>query len=383
MSPVTTVSVVTPSGKGGADVELPGEIFGAKVNIPLMHQVVVAQEAAARQGTHAAKTRGEARGGGKKPYRQKGTGRARQGSLRAPQYAGGGTVHGPVPRSYEQHTPKKMKAAALRGALSDRASHGRLAVVSAFVEDGEPSTAGALTVLRTAVGAAEARLSRPVLVVVTADDTVSRKSLRNVPRVRVLDSGQLNTYDVLACDHVVFTQAALAEFVARTGGGELVTVDKPAAKPARAAKPKAAAEDGDEPAAGESGEPAAKPARAARPKGAAGESGEPAAKPARAAKPKAAAEDGDEPAAGESGEPAAKPARAARPKGAAGESGEPAAKPAKAATSRARKTATAGATEPAGGADADAAPPAVKPRSSGTSRKSASSGSGAAQEEEE
>jgi len=355
MSPVTTVSVVTPSGKGGADVELPGEIFGAKVNIPLMHQVVVAQEAAARQGTHAAKTRGEARGGGKKPYRQKGTGRARQGSLRAPQYAGGGTVHGPVPRSYEQHTPKKMKAAALRGALSDRASHGRLAVVSAFVEDGEPSTAGALTVLRTAVGAAEARLSRPVLVVVTADDTVSRKSLRNVPRVRVLDSGQLNTYDVLACDHVVFTQAALAEFVARTGGGELVTVDKPAAKPARAAKPKAAAEDGDEPAAGESGEPAAKPARAARTKA----------------------------AAGESGEPAAKPARAARPKGAAGESGEPAAKPAKAATSRARKTATAGATEPAGDADAGAAPPAVKPRSSGTSRKSASSGSGAAQEEEE
>ena len=102
---MTTVSVVTPSGQGGADVELPGEIFGAKVNIPLMHQVVVAQEAAARQGTHATKTRGEVRGGGKKPYRQKGTGRARQGSLRAPQYAGGGTVFGPVPRSYEQRTP--------------------------------------------------------------------------------------------------------------------------------------------------------------------------------------------------------------------------------------------------------------------------------------
>ena len=254
---MTTVSVVTPSGKGGADVELPGEIFGAKVNIPLIHQVVVAQEAAARQGTHATKTRGEARGGGKKPYRQKGTGRARQGSLRAPQYAGGGTVHGPVPRSYEQRTPKKMKAAALRGALSDRTSHGRLAVVSAFVENGEPSTAGALTVLRTAVGEAGGRLQRPVLVVLTADDEVGRKSLRNIPRVRVLDSGQLNTYDVLACDHVVFTQAALAEFVARTGGGELVTVDKPAAKPARAAKPKAAAKDTDD-----AEEPAAKPAKA-------------------------------------------------------------------------------------------------------------------------
>ena len=150
---MTTVSVVTPSGKGGADVELPGEIFAAKVNIPLMHQVVVAQEAAARQGTHATKTRGDVRGGGKKPYRQKGTGRARQGSLRAPQYAGGGIVHGPVPRSYAQRTPKKMKAAALRGALSDRTSHGRLAVVSAFVEGDEPSTREALTVLRTAVGA--------------------------------------------------------------------------------------------------------------------------------------------------------------------------------------------------------------------------------------
>jgi len=325
---VTTVSVVTPSGKGGADVELPGEIFEAKVNIPLIHQVVVAQEAAARQGTHATKTRGEVRGGGKKPYRQKGTGRARQGSLRAPQYAGGGTVHGPVPRSYEQRTPKKMKAAALRGALSDRTSHGRLAVVSAFVEDGEPSTADALTVLRTAVGEAGARLQRPVLVVLAADDEVARKSLRNIPRVRVLDSGQLNTYDVLVCDHVVFTQAALAEFVARTGGGELVTVDKPAAKPARAAKPKAV--DGED-------------------------TEKPAAKPARAAKPKAAAEEGEEPAA----------------------------KPAKAPSSRARKTATASATESADDSGADAAPPVVKQRSSGTSRKSASSGSGAAKEEQQ
>jgi len=358
---VTTVSVVTPSGKGGADVELPGEIFGAKVNIPLIHQVVVAQEAAARQGTHATKTRGEVRGGGKKPYRQKGTGRARQGSLRAPQYAGGGTVHGPVPRSYEQRTPKKMKAAALRGALSDRTSHGRLAVVSAFVEDGEPSTAGALTVLRTAVGEAGPRLQRPVLVVLTADDEVARKSLRNIPRVRVLDTGQLNTYDVLASDHVVFTQAALAEFVARTGGGELVTVDKPAAKP----KPKAAAEDGED---------AAKPAtRAAKPKAAAEDAEAPAAKPAtRAAKPKAAAEDAEAPAA--------------KPKAAAEDTDDaevPAAKPAKAPASRARKTATASATQSAEDSGGDDAPAVVEQRSSGTSGKSASSGSGAAQKEEE
>ena len=362
---MTTVSVVTPSGKGGADVELPGEIFAAKVNIPLMHQVVVAQEAAARQGTHATKTRGDVRGGGKKPYRQKGTGRARQGSLRAPQYAGGGIVHGPVPRSYVQRTPKKMKAAALYGALSDRTSHGRLVVVSAFVEGDEPSTKEALTVLRTAVGATAARLNRPVLVVVNADDTITQKSLRNIPRVKVLASGQLNTYDVLACDHVVFTQAALAEFVARAGG-ELVTVDKPAAKPARAAKPKAAddAEGADE--------PAAKPARAAKPKAAADDGDEPAAKPARAAKAKASAEDGDE--------PAARPARAAKAKAAAEDGEEPDAKPAKATASRARKSA---ATEPADDADSDEARPAVKQRSSGTARKTASSGSGAAQKEED
>jgi large subunit ribosomal protein L4 len=209
---VSTVKVVTPSGKGGKEVELPAEFFDAKVNIPLMHQVVVAQEAAARQGTHSTKTRGEVRGGGKKPYRQKGTGRARQGSLRAPQYAGGGTVHGPVPRSYVQRTPKKMKAAALRGALSDRSKHGRVSVVSRFVEGEEPGTSAALTVLRAAVGETGARLSRSVLVVVNEGDELTRKSLRNAVSVRVLTTGQLNTYDVLASDHVVFTHAALAEF---------------------------------------------------------------------------------------------------------------------------------------------------------------------------
>ena len=232
---MSTVKVVTPSGKGGTDVELPAEFFGAKVNIPLMHQVVVAQEAAARQGTHATKTRGEVRGGGRKPYRQKGTGRARQGSLRAPQYAGGGTVHGPVPRSYVQRTPKKMKAAALRGALSDRSSHGRVAVVSRFVEGEEPSTSAALTVLRAAVGETGARLSGLVLVVVNDGDELTRKSLRNAVGVRVLATGQLNTYDVLASDHVVFTHAALSEFT-----GQEPPADDAPAKDAPA-KAKAAA----------------------------------------------------------------------------------------------------------------------------------------------
>jgi len=217
---VTTVSVVSPSGAKGAksqDVELPDEIFAARINVPLMHQVVVAQEAAARQGTHATKTRGLVRGGGKKPYRQKGTGRARQGSVRAPQYAGGGTVHGPQPRSYVQRTPKKMKTAALRGALSDRASNGRVAVVSQFVEGEVPSTGSALDVLRTAIGLTGEKLRVNVLVIAQPDDEVTWKSLRNVPGVRILADGQLNTYDVLVSEHVVFTQAALADFVGRTG----------------------------------------------------------------------------------------------------------------------------------------------------------------------
>jgi large subunit ribosomal protein L4 len=231
----TVVSVVTPSGKGGKDVELPAEFFGVKVNIPLIHQVVVAQEAAARQGTHATKTRGAVRGGGRKPYRQKGTGRARQGSLRAPQYAGGGTVHGPVPRSYVQRTPKKMKAAALRGALSDRTSHGRVAIVSRFVEGEEPSTSAALTLLRAAVGETGARLSRSVLVVTSTGDELTRKSLRNAQSVRVLAAGQLNTYDVLASDHVVFTHAALAEFT----GQEPPADDAPAKGTTAKAKPTA------------------------------------------------------------------------------------------------------------------------------------------------
>ena len=215
---MTAIAVITPSGQDDASrtVELPEEIFSVKVNVPLIHQVVVAQQAAARQGTAAAKTRGQVRGGGKKPYRQKGTGRARQGSLRAPQYAGGGVSHGPVPRSYAQRTPKKMKAAALRGALSDRLSHGRILVVSGFVDGDVPRTKDAVAVLTGALSTSGGSLSRPVLVVAHRDDELTWKSLRNVPGVHVLAEDQLNTYDVLASDHVVFTEQALGAFITRS-----------------------------------------------------------------------------------------------------------------------------------------------------------------------
>jgi large subunit ribosomal protein L4 len=202
------VEVRTPAGQTSGSVTLPGELFDAPANVSLMHQVVVAQLAAARQGTHATKTRGQVSGGGVKPYRQKGTGRARQGSIRAPQFTGGGTVHGPQPRSYDQRTPKKMKAAALRGALSDRAREGRVHVVTTFVEGDAPRTKTALATL-DAVSTA-----RRVLVVLGSEDALNWISLRNVPRVHLLEAGQLNTYDVLDADEVVFTADALAEFVA-------------------------------------------------------------------------------------------------------------------------------------------------------------------------
>src|ERR1700760_4135027 len=146
---MSTIDILSPAGETAGTVELPAEIFDAKVSVPLIHQVVVAQLAAARQGTHKTKTRGEVRGGGKKPYRQKGPGRARQGSTRAPQFAGGGVVHGPVPRDYSQRTPKKMVKAALRGALTDRAGHGRVHVVEALTSGDAPSTKSAKAFLNT------------------------------------------------------------------------------------------------------------------------------------------------------------------------------------------------------------------------------------------
>ena len=205
---MTTVDVLDSSGTKTGSVDLPADVFDVQSNIPLMHQVVVAQLAAARQGTAKAKTRGEVAGGGKKPYKQKGTGRARQGSIRAPQFTGGGVVHGPVPRDYSQRTPKKMKAAALRGALSDRARNGKLHVVSGFVDGDTPSTKSALTALKATAGDA-----KRVLVVLGADDQVNWVSLRNLPHVHLLEAGQLNTYDVLVSDEVVFTADALNEFL--------------------------------------------------------------------------------------------------------------------------------------------------------------------------
>jgi len=230
-------------------VELPAEIFGVEPNIPLIHQVVVAQQAAARQGTHATKTRGEVRGGGKKPYKQKGTGRARQGSIRAPQFAGGGTVHGPQPRDYGQRTPKKMKAAALRGALSDRASAGRVHVVESLAGGNTPSTKNAVLALNALTS------NRRQLVVLERDDAVTWLSLRNVASVHLLAVDQLNTYDVLVSDDVVFTKGAYDTFV----GGE----SAPAAEPKTEAAPAALVD-----APAETTEPAEADDKPALPKGA-------------------------------------------------------------------------------------------------------------------
>ncbi len=211
---------------------LPAEIFDVQTNVPLIHQVVVAQLAAARQGTHSTKTRGEVRGGGAKPHRQKGTGRARQGSTRAPQFAGGGVVHGPTPRDYSQRTPKKMKAAALRGALSDRARHDRIHVVDSIVTGQAPSARLALASL---TGLTE---RTNFLVVLARGDEVGFKSVRNLENVHVLVADQLNTYDVLCAEDIVFTQAAFDAFVAGP-----VKADAKAAKTAEA--PVEVKEEGD------------------------------------------------------------------------------------------------------------------------------------------
>jgi large subunit ribosomal protein L4 len=213
---MSSVDVLGTDGKKAGSAELPEEIFDVQVNVPLMHQVVVAQLAAARQGTHSTKTRGEVSGGGVKPYRQKGTGRARQGSIRAPQFTGGGIVFGPQPRDYSQRTPKKMKAAALRAALSDRARGGKVHVLSGLVDGNTPSTRTALTAL------AALTLGRNVLIVVQRTDELAWKSLRNVSSLHLIDPGQLNTYDVLVSDDVVFTEAALAAFVAGGPKGKSV-----------------------------------------------------------------------------------------------------------------------------------------------------------------
>jgi large subunit ribosomal protein L4 len=208
-------------------VDFPAAIFDVEVNVPLIHQVVVAQQAAARQGTHSTKRRGEVRGGGRKPHKQKGTGRARQGSTRAPQFTGGGVVHGPKPRDYSERTPKKMKAAALRGALSDRARNNRIHVVDGLISADKPSTKTALAALTA--------LSERVrfLVVLERSDAVTWLSLRNAPQVHIVAVDQLNTYDVLASDDVVFTQGSYDAFVsgaAAKASARKLVVEVPAAE---------------------------------------------------------------------------------------------------------------------------------------------------------
>jgi large subunit ribosomal protein L4 len=203
----TSLDVLDAAGKKTGSVDLPAAVFDVQTNVPLLHQVVVAQLAAARQGTHSTKGRGEVSGAGRKPFKQKGTGRARQGSIRAPQMTGGGIVHGPTPRSYAQRTPKKMIAAALLGAISDRARGERLHVVESFGTD-VPSTKAAASVI------ALLTTGRNVLVVIERDDEVNRKSVRNLKNLHVITPDQLNAYDVLVSDDIVFTKGAFDAFVA-------------------------------------------------------------------------------------------------------------------------------------------------------------------------
>jgi large subunit ribosomal protein L4 len=269
-----TIDILSPAGVKSGSVDLPDDVFDVQTNIPLIHQVVVGQLAAARQGTHSTKTRAEVRGGGRKPHKQKGTGRARQGSTRAPQFVGGGVVHGPKPRDYTQRTPKKMKAAALRGALSDRARHGRIHVFSALVEGDRPSTKAAWAILD---GLSE---RKNLLVVVERQDVTSWTSLRNLENVHVLVPDQLNTYDVLCADDVVFTQGALSTFLAGPTKGRSVTADVSDSVADETAVSETAVQDApDAPKAAKPAKAAAvKPAKVAKPAKAA------AVKPAKAAK---------------------------------------------------------------------------------------------------
>lgn len=203
----TSLDVIDSKGKKVGSVDLPAETFDVQTNVPLIHQVVVAQRAAARQGTHNTLRRGEVSGAGRKPFKQKGTGRARQGSIRAPQMTGGGIVHGPHPRDYSQRTPKKMIAAALRGALSDRARGGRIHVIDSLSVGDAPSTKTIVALLN------DIATSKHVLVVLERNDELSYKSVRNIPSVHVLPYDQLNAYDVLVSDDIVFTKGAFDAFV--------------------------------------------------------------------------------------------------------------------------------------------------------------------------
>jgi len=211
----TTIDVLDATGAVAGSIELPAELFDVETNVPLIHQVVTAQLAAARQGTHKTKNRGEVRGAGRKPFKQKGTGRSRQGSVRAPEHTGGGVVHGPTPRDYSQRTPKKMIAAALLGSLSDRARGGRISAVEGFVAAEVPSTKTARTLIEKVAPV------KNVLVVLEQDDELTLKSIRNLPNVHALSYGQLNAYDVLKADALVFSKSALDAFIASKTAKEI------------------------------------------------------------------------------------------------------------------------------------------------------------------
>ncbi|MEY2523299.1 MAG: large subunit ribosomal protein [Ilumatobacteraceae bacterium] len=214
---MASITVKDSAGKDAGNLDLDEAMFGVQPNVPLMHQVITAQLAARRSGTQSTKTRAEVRGGGKKPFKQKGTGNARQGSTRSPHMSGGGVAHGPKPRKYDQKTPKKMIKLALRSALSDRAADGKIVVVDSWSFEA-PKTKDAKKLL-SALG-----IEGKALVVVDIDDTNTIKSFLNLPEVQLIESRELNAYDVLCSDYVVFSHATLP------GGGEVL--EKPAKKTA-------------------------------------------------------------------------------------------------------------------------------------------------------
>jgi large subunit ribosomal protein L4 len=267
---MTDITVNIPSSN--TTLRLPEAVFGCDINVPLIHQVVVAQLAAARQGTHSTKTRGEVSGGGAKPWRQKGTGRARQGSRRAPQWTGGGAVFGPQPRSYAQRTPKKMIAAALKSALSDRVADGKLFVLESIIDSETPSTRQALEALAVIGDAVTA------VVVLTREEDVAYVSLRNVPYIHALVADQLNVYDVIANEAIVFTKPALDEFLARFGTVVLeAEAPAPAEKPAKKAKKEAVTAGAATPLEADADEPAEPAVPATEPEPTEPEPAEPAA----------------------------------------------------------------------------------------------------------
>jgi len=238
---MASVDVKTAAGKSAGKADLDDHIFGIEPNLAVMHQVVTAQLASRRAGTHSTKTRAERRGGGAKPWRQKGTGRARQGSSRSPQWRGGGIAHGPKPRDYSQKTPKKMIKLALRSALSDRAADGKVMVIDAFNFDA-PKTSHAVKAISDLGLENEGR----ILIVLDLEDANTALSFRNIPNVHVLPSGELNAYDVLVSDTVVFSKNALPVADApKVKPVKKSAAAKAAAAPADAAPSEASADEDD------------------------------------------------------------------------------------------------------------------------------------------